>query len=208
MEAAKGVGVSWTSARGCASLALVGYTKWLIIYLLLKDLISPSLQFEVVSIFFAVALDFKVDIILRTFINTAKMSSNDSTAQRHQLSCYLRILVIISAAVGILANAITILRIKDETYTVWFQPNPQFPTWGRPRVIYYFRNPNYLTIWAWTLVRHHGGREACVLIYGSLQSRLHGTLPTLHATASGKGPFIHAYQLSWTAPRSAVFLHY
>ena len=50
----KGVGVSWTSAWGCASLALVGNTQRLVIYDLLKDLISPSLHFEVVSIFFAV----------------------------------------------------------------------------------------------------------------------------------------------------------
>ena len=58
-----------------------------------------------------------------------------------------------SAAIGILANAITILRIRDEKYSIYYQPNPQFPTWGRPRVIVHLICPPYLTVWAWILVR-------------------------------------------------------
>jgi hypothetical protein len=136
--------------------------------------------------------------------NTTKMSTSSSKTPRSRLSLCLRVLVTISAAVGILANAITILRIKDENYTVWFQPDPQFPNWGRPRIIVHLNSPDYLTIWTWIIVRHSGGHGASVLTSESLQSRSHGTLSTLHATAVGKGQFILAYQLSWTVLPSAL----
>lgn len=142
--------------------------------------------------------------LTRMFDNTPKMSTNGSKMPRSRLSLCLRVLVTISAAVGILANAITILRIKDENYAVWFQPNPQFPSWGRPRIIVYLNSPGYLTIGTWIIVRHSGGQGASVLTSESLQYRSHGTLSTLHVTALGEGQFILAYQLSWTVLPSAL----